>query len=250
MQLELVTAQLSKRGGRKENQDYCACLNRGGYGCYTVADGLGGHRGGALAARTAGESVIHAFAASPGASPAKLQQYLEQAREAMQGSAARAGSAGVPLKLKTTLVVLVSDFHSAFWAHVGDSRLYFFRAGKLHFQTSDHSVPQLLLKSGVITRDQIRTHEDRNRLTASFDGEDLKRIVYAAAPVELETGDAFLLCSDGFWEYVDEPEMEIDLAPASHPQAWLDAMERKLLARAAANHDNYTALAVMSRGSR
>lgn len=243
--MQLVTAQLSKTGGRKENQDYCAGLSRGGYGCYVVADGLGGHRGGALAAQTAGKSILDAFTASPGASPEELANYLEQARAAMQ--AKDATPEGIPLRLKTTLVVLVSDFQSAFWAHIGDSRLYFFRGGKLHFQTCDHSVPQQLVKSGVITPDQVRTHEDRNRLTAAFDGRDLKRVVYAATPVQLEAGDAFLLCSDGFWEYVYEPEMEADLAGTTQPERWLDLMETKLLARVKQDHDNYTALALMSR---
>ncbi len=242
--MRFLTASLSKAGGRKENQDYCAFLEQGGYGCYVLADGLGGHRGGALAAKTAGEGLLKAFAASPGASLSQLAGCLESAREAML---ARAGRAGAPPKLKTTLVVLVTDFQKALWAHIGDSRLYLFRRGRLHFQTSDHSVPQQLVKSGAITADQIRRHEDRNRLLAAFDGGDLKRVAYAGEPVQLETGDAFLLCSDGFWEYVYEREMEEDLDSATEPEIWLELMEKRLLERALCEHDNYSALALVSR---
>ncbi|NLA27454.1 MAG: serine/threonine-protein phosphatase [Firmicutes bacterium] len=242
--MQLVAAQLSKTGGRKENQDYCACLNKGGYGCYLVADGLGGHRGGALAARTAGESILKAFAASPGASIKQLKGYLDQAREEML---LRGKQSDVPLRLKTTLVVLLSDFESALWAHIGDSRLYYFKAATLHFQTSDHSVPQQLVKSGVIAAEQVRDHEDRNRLLAAFDGGDLERIEYAVEPVKLERDDAFLLCTDGFWECVYENEMEEDLAGAANPDGWLGLMEKRLLMRAKHNNDNYTALAVLSR---
>lgn len=243
--MQASAALLSKAGGRKENQDYCSFLEREGYGCYVMCDGLGGHRGGALAAKTAGEGLLEAFAASPGLSPSHLEGYLESARAAM---AARAAQESAPLKLKTTLVVLLTGLRSAHWAHIGDSRLYFFRKGALHFQTSDHSVPQQLVKSGLITADQIRSHEDRNRLTAAFDGGDLKRVVQAEAPVQLEAGDAFLLCSDGFWEPVLEPEMEADLAAAAEPGKWLELMEKRLLARTAGHeHDNYSALALMSR---
>lgn len=243
--MQLVTALLTKAGGRKENQDYGACLEQGGYGCYLVADGLGGHRGGALASQIAGRAILKAFTASPGASYEGLAGYLEQAREAMLAGMETPYSS----RLKTTLVVLVSDFKSALWAHIGDSRLYYFREGLLRFQTSDHSVPQQLLKSGAITAEQLRTHEDRNRLTAAFDGGDLERIVYAAGPVSLEPGDAFLLCSDGFWEYVYESEMEADLSHSAEPGRWLELMEERLLARVEDGNDNYTALAVISRGS-
>lgn len=242
--MQLLAAMLSKAGGRRENQDYCAFLERDGRGCYVLADGLGGHRGGALASKTAGEGLLQAFAASPGLSLQHLESYLERAREAM---ASRAAQESAPLRLKTTLVVLLAGFRSALWAHIGDSRLYFFRQGALRFQTSDHSVPQQLVRSGSISAEQIRTHEDRNRLTAAFDGGDLERVAYAEAPVQLVPGDAFLLCSDGFWEYVLEPEMEADLGGAADPEIWLELMEKRLLARAGREQDNYSALALMSR---
>ncbi len=241
-----MAATLSKTGGRQENQDYCNFRHAGGCGCYLVADGLGGHRGGGLAARTAGEGLLAAFGAAPGVSPALLKGYLAQAREAILS---RKGPAGVPLQLRTTLVVLVSDFKSALWAHIGDSRLYFFRGGSLNFQTSDHSVPQQLVKSGAISAAELRTHEDRNRLTAAFDGKDLERIKYAEEPVSLRRDDAFLLCSDGFWEYVYEQEMEEDLARAATPANWLDLMEKRLLTRAEEDCDNYSALAIICRES-
>ena len=145
--------------------------------------------------------------------------------------------------MKTTVVTLMVEQDRAIWAHVGDSRLYHFLNKKLVFQTRDHSVAQIGVMLGEITVDQIRFHEDRNRvLRALGQGDDLKVECKEQA---LEAGShAFLLCSDGFWEYVLEPEMEADLAEAADPEDWLERMRRRLAARVPADNDNNTAAAV------
>ncbi|UNC91458.1 PP2C family protein-serine/threonine phosphatase [Candidatus Contubernalis alkaliaceticus] len=239
--MKFQTAFISKTGGRKVNEDYCSFMESEGFGCYFLADGLGGHKGGALAASIAGEKLLEAFAAAPGFSGAHLVNYLENARQAFIAEKKRQGK----FSMKTTLVVLLSDFKKVFWAHIGDSRLYYFQSGRLAFQTKDHSVPQRLASSGEISAEKIRYHEDRNRLTRAFDGDDLSRIDFLKRPVDVSNGDSFLLCSDGFWEYVLEPEMEEDLLVSRSPEAWLSSMEKRLSKRAKANHDNYSALAVM-----
>ena len=231
-------AYISKRGGRVQNEDYCSYRECKGYGCYILADGLGGHRGGALASRTAAESVLKAFSDNPGAGTDLLGRYLEHAREAFN-------AAGQQLGLKTTLVILLTGDWCALWGHIGDSRLYYFTAGKITFQTKDHSLPQLMADAGEISAKQIRFHEDRNRLTGAFDGGELTRFKFHEKPVTLKKGDAFLLCSDGFWEYVFEQEMTDDFALCTGPQDWIDRLEKRLLKRVPKNHDNYSAFAVM-----
>ncbi len=235
-------ALLSKTGGRKVNEDFCCYDEKSGFGCYILADGLGGHKGGALASRTIGEAVIEAFTASPGFSAIKLIEYVEYARRSFLAARIETHE---HKSMKATLVLLLTDGHSALWGHIGDSRLYYFHAGNLLFQTKDHSVPQLLADSGEIKEDQIRFHEDRNRLTAAFDGEELVRFTIPEKPVELNSGDAFLLCSDGFWEYLTEPEMVSVLKRADKSEQWLAEMENMLLDRAETGHDNYSALAVI-----
>lgn len=240
--MSLRTASLSKTGGRKVNQDYCSYLEENNYGCYVLADGLGAYRGSGMAARITGKSVLKAFAASPGASPTKLREYLEYARVVFQRALQNEYEAR---SMKTTLLVLLTDYEQALWAHIGDSRLYYFRAGSVIYQTKDHSVPQAMVNSGDITPEEIRLHEDRNRLTRAFDGQDISRFVYSGNPAHLNQGDAFLLCSDGFWEYVYETEMEEDLSISYEPQGWLFLMEERLLRRAEPKHDNYSALAII-----
>ncbi len=235
-------AIISKAGGRNVNEDYSCYAEKGGFGCYLLADGLGGHKGGELASRTIGEAVKEAFTASPGFSTGKLIEYIEYARQAFLTALSEAHG---PRSMKTTVVVLLTDGHCALWGHIGDSRLYYFRRGSLLFQTKDHSVPQLLADSGEIREDQIRFHEDRNRLTAAFDGNEMTRFTVPEKPVALNSGDAFLLCSDGFWEYVTESEMETVLKRTRDAEIWIAELEKVLLERAETEHDNYSGLAVI-----
>lgn len=242
--MNIKAAYISKQGGRKKNEDYAAYAEKERYGCYLVADGLGGHYGGDLASKAVVKAILKAFNDSPGASVDHLKSYLDFAAKAMQRIRQELGREGA---LKTTLVALLIGRSGATWAHLGDSRLYYFRKGRLAFQTKDHSLPQRLVDLGEIRQDQVRCHEDRNRLLYVLDGEDTSRFTFSEKAVPLCAGDAFLLCSDGFWEYLYEEEMEKDLHASSTPDEWIDRMERKLLKRVEAKHDNYTALAVMVR---
>ncbi len=233
---------LSKAGGRKYNEDYSGVAEVGGFGCFVLADGLGGHRGGEIASKVTVEAIINSFKESPGASTDKLNGLVGEADHLLNNSKSEQLKSGSP---KTTLVVLLIGPNYACWAHIGDSRLYLFRNGTIYFQTKDHSVPQHLADSGRIKASDIRFHEDRNRLTAAFDGDSLNRVSYSDDRFSLATGDSFLLCSDGFWEYVFEKEMEKEISLAISAAEWLKAMELILLKRVKRDHDNYSAIAVI-----
>jgi hypothetical protein len=144
--------------------------------------------------------------------------------------------------MKSTAVVLVANQNAAVCGHIGDSRLYHFRASHIAHQTQDHSVPGALAASGDIGLQQIRFHEDRNRLLRSLGGESESSPTIETR--NLTQGDAFLLCSDGFWEYVNELEMEVDCAKASTPAEWMSFMTARLLQRAQPENDNYTGMGV------
>jgi len=240
--MNTLVSLLTSPGGRKVNEDYCCYAEKDGFGCYILADGLGGHKKGELAAKTIGEAVKEAFTASPGFSPDYIKRYVEHARRAF--STVRDQS-HANSNMKSTLVVLLIDGERALWGHIGDSRLYHFRCGKLVFQTKDHSVPQMLADSGAINQDQIRFHEDRNRLTAAFDGSAMHRFVIINKAVDIVFGDVFLICSDGFWEHITELEMESDFNQAKEPEKWLYLLEKRLLKRAKSGNDNYSALAIL-----
>ena len=145
--------------------------------------------------------------------------------------------------MKTTITFLAVNGMKAAWAHVGDSRIYHFLDGRLVSRTRDHSASQIAVMLGTITEDQIRFHEDRNRVYRALGQDGELKVDTHFEP--LRPGrHAFLLCTDGFWEYVYEEEMAEDLAAAASPEDWLARMRARLAARVPDNNDNNTAAAV------
>lgn len=239
--MRFTTAMLTRPGGHEVNEDRCNFLETGGFSCWVVADGLGGMGGGELASQLAADAMLSAFRLKPAVSQAVLAETLQAADAAIH---AGRGTDQRLRAMSSTAVILVADGARAQWAHVGDSRLYHFRDGAVRAQTLDHSVPQLLVERGEISAAAIRGHEDRNRLTMSLGSSNHCRPTILATPVALAAGDAFLLLSDGVWEYVTEREMEADLAAAESPAAWIERIETRLLRRAEKDHDNYTAVGI------
>ena len=145
----------------------------------------------------------------------------------------------------TTVACVTTDFNSTVISHIGDTRVYFFKSNKLHFQTKDHSLSQLAVEMGRIPLRDIRSDKDQNKLTRVL-GSD-----YYIPPdcdiynSPLQPGDAFILCTDGFWEYVYEEEMEADLASSATPEEALFKMEQRLLSRVTKFNDNYSAIVAM-----
>jgi serine/threonine protein phosphatase PrpC len=242
--IDLDTAVLTSAGGRQQEEDFAGFLVLQEFACWALADGLGGHRGGATAAQLAVDATLTAFRGAPGCASETLAEYFTRANQAI---AARQKEEPRLAEMRSTLVVLVSDFHRAVWGHMGDSRLYYFKRGKVFFQTKDHSVPQALCNAGEITFEQIRFHEDRNRLLRCLGSEEAGRPVIGQTARAIEAQDAFLLCTDGFWEHVTESDMEEALGCAAGAEDWLKNMEATLKRRATGAYDNYSAIAVWPR---
>ena len=242
MSARWATSMLSAAGGRPSNEDRCDFLSLPRAACWVLCDGLGGHGGGATASQVAVETILQCFQASPEISAHALEACLLSANQAIVEQQA---SDPALLRMATTAVVLVADYRKAQWAHIGDSRLYHFRGGRLIAQTKDHSVAQALADAGDIAVGEVRFHPDRGSLRRSLGNSAQSQPTVLPVPSEVTTGDAFLLASDGFWEYVTETEMEIELSKAAAPADWLKTMQRRLVARAAPDHDNYSAIAVL-----
>lgn len=234
--MKIKTAIVTNAGGKKVNDDTVEVQSFKGTYVF-VGDGLGGYAGGQRASRAACDAMME-----------RARKGGLLTKEEMEQAAAAAEKAVKTLQeetegdMKTTMVFLAMEKGNAMWMHVGDSRLYHFRDGKQISQTKDHSVSQMAVLLGQITQAEIRFHEDRNRVLRALGAAKAKPEI---SPVlEVVPADAFLLCTDGFWEYVLEEEMEQTLSQAADPQAWIDAMETILKSRVKNDNDNYTAAAV------
>lgn len=205
--MKYQVTQLSIPGARAENEDRASVAERPNAVLLVVADGLGGHSGGELAAQTVVETVTRLFQRVNEArlsDPfAFLALTLLKAHEAIR---ARARAHVPPLEARTTCVLCLIQEGYACWAHVGDSRLYHFRHGRLLRRTEDHTAIEELRRDGVITEEEMATHPRKSYLLSALGGAREPRITLSEE-VALQAEDTLLLCTDGLWEALAAEEI-------------------------------------------
>ncbi|MDR2030764.1 MAG: serine/threonine-protein phosphatase [Azoarcus sp.] len=240
--MRLSVAQRSERGGREYNEDFIGFCASETQGCFVLADGAGGHEGGALAAKTAVQHVLSFFSAAPTVDGVAINASISVARHALANARAHHPHYA---EMDTTIAALMLDTERAlaYWSHLGDSRVYLFRNGRARLLTRDHSVLQSMIDAGMFNG-ALRGNRKRSMLYVAVGSGDIPEHAVCDKPLTLLSGDIFLLCSDGFWESVGEEVMEAALQRTNAPEQWLDAMVGEIAAPDAADQDNYSALAV------
>jgi PPM family protein phosphatase len=233
-------ATLSRTGGRAANEDYGDFLQLDGSSCWVIADGLGGHQGGATASKTVVEAALQSFRERPDVSVDAVASHVAHAQAALLEAQRLEPRLS---QMRSTLVVLICSSDTAVWAHVGDSRLYHLRGGRVVDRTRDHSVGQALVDGGQIDVAAQGSHEDRSRLLRCL-GKEEEAAATVSGPHALARGDVFLLCTDGFWEAIDDLALGLDLAASEDAALWLDRLEARLRRSIGPSHDNYSATAV------
>ena len=240
---EIAAASRSERGQRERNEDRVHASRHGPLWLAVLADGAGGHHGGAEASRRAVENLPGALAMAETAFSAGALTRAVVAAHHHVLAGQRSGD-GLD-RMHSTVVVLWIDAAGgrALWTHVGDSRLYLVRRGVLRQLTSDDSVVQRMVDAGVLTPQQALVHPNRNQLISALGIEDEVEPHTLAQAVPLQAGDAFLLCSDGWWGPLADEEVLATLSGADTPEEWLDAMQRGIEAKGQPRQDNFSAIA-------
>ena len=228
-------------GPRDEQQDaaVCLCEPKLGTALLVLCDGVGGKAGGRLAANVTIEVARQLWAERGGnfEHPARdLRALCLLAHDAMNREGRPLGQSP-----RTTVVALYLRPGRAWWAHSGDSRLYHFRRGRLLTRTLDHSVLQLMVERGLVKPEEMGTHPDQGSLLQALGGDDFVEPAIAHSDVTAE--DAFLLCSDGFWERMPQEEMAALLFPKDVNQSPVSALDHAItraLERNGPRGDNVT----------
>jgi protein phosphatase len=240
--------QQSHIGGRKVNQD------RMGYS-YTrdalllvLADGMGGHQRGEVAASIALQTMSTLFRSQANPYVKKPERFLEEAFERAHEEIQRYGrERGLPDNPRTTIVACLVQHNCAVWAHCGDSRLYWVRRNQVLAQTRDHSHLEYLIAKGLASPADRGSHPDRNKLYNCLGATSTPRIELSRQ-ASLEPGDVLLLCSDGLWGMVPDAEIVQKLATQTVVQAVPDLVSMAV-AIGGPRADNTTALAISWQGA-
>ena len=233
--MQLSAYAYTNRGGRDHNED--SLRARPEEGIFVLADGLGGHRCGEVASALAVETIAAGMAEAAALDGGKLLELFQTAN----GEILRRQSQPGQEEMRTTAVALSLRGEEAAWAHIGDSRLYRFRGGELAEVTKDHSVTYRKYLGGEISYMDIYHDDDRSRLLRVL-GREPCRPETGRAPAA--PGDAFLLCSDGFWEFVYTEEAQADLCRARTPEEWAEGMLLRHIRRAPPGNDNLSLIMV------
>jgi protein phosphatase len=236
--------QESHIGGRKNNQD------RMGYSftrdalLLLLADGMGGHIQGEMAATIALQTIGSLFQQNATPYVRKPERFLEESFFAAHREIHRYRAINnLPETPRTTIVACLIQHNSAFWAHCGDSRLYWMRNGQILSRTRDHSRIETLIAQGKVDPSERDTHPDRNKLFNCLGAPNMP-IVELSRRASLQAGDIMLLCSDGLWSVLPDHVLTEQLQSKTIVRA-VPELITTATSMAGKNSDNVTALAMM-----
>ncbi|CAN5178714.1 N/A [soil metagenome] len=245
--MQIETAEMSLLGDREENQDRGRIARDEDVVLLVVADGMGGHAEGARAAETAIDALTEYFWQSP-RPILDPQGFLHIALSRAHDDVVGIGSGqSIDLRPRATCAACVVQHGTAYWAHVGDSRVYWLRNGGVYERTRDHSHVEILVREGLITEDEAADHPMRNFVECCLGGDAALPGMSVTNTRRLTSGDVLVLCTDGFWAGLDDTRLAtLGDAAALSPQ--LEALGRHAISSSAPYSDNATALVLRWQG--
>jgi PPM family protein phosphatase len=222
--MKFTIYQNSRQGPRPYNEDRLAYSYSKDALLIVVADGMGGHRHGEVAAQLAVKSLTDGFqnlAVPTLSNPAKfLEEHILQVHDAIDSLTLGNDLADSP---RTTIVAAILQDNKLYAAHVGDSRLYHFRNGQLIFRTEDHSIVQMLYRKGQLRFEDMANHPDLHKIYNCLGGDKMPDITLTS-PRDLIDGDVVFVCTDGVWTAVNDH----DIGKILHAGGILDSVPKLL----------------------
>ena len=238
-------ADITLLGGREENQDRVATAVTDHAALLVMVDGMGGHAHGAKAAEVTQQAILEAFSQTP--QPLLdplgfLHLTLGRAHEEVVKLGAQLP---IEQRPRATCAVCLVQQGAAWWAHIGDSRLYHLRRGTLLWRSRDHSHVELLLREGLITAEQAQTHPMRNFVECCLGGDPIVPDMTLTRRRPLERNDVLLVCTDGFWAGVKDTEIASELSAQGVPlKEKLLELAQRAISRTGAASDNTSVAAL------
>ncbi|GFI46901.1 serine/threonine phosphatase stp [Lachnospiraceae bacterium] len=228
-----MNSVISKKGSREINEDFFGISEGGARKIYIVADGCGGHVSGKDASKLATDILMD------------LLLHCDESAEAVRNAVSTCNLHIIEKQkvcggMRTTIAGLAKLGGKFYAFNVGDSRLYQVRDGTIIFQTEDHSVPYILYKAKIIERNEINTHEDRNKLLEALGNKDKVKINVYELGVSCD--DVFVIATDGFWEHFYDEDFKDCVR--DHEEAWLSEKAQTISMANNLGQDNYTAVVV------
>ena len=238
-------AELSLQGARDTNQDRVGAEVTGEAALLIACDGMGGHEEGERAAAIALQVIGQRFRATPQPLLDPLG-FLHLSLGAAHQQIVSIG-AEIPLenRPRATIALCLVQRGSAYWAHVGDSRTYHLRRGRVVARTRDHSHVELLVREGVIGAEQAHNHPMRNFVESCLGGEVLLPEMDVSRRQPIEADDVLLVCTDGLWAGVSDEAIAAAFAQSGTPiNEALAALCAQAVAASGSSCDNTSAVAL------
>ena len=234
---KFITEFLSEAGTKAENNDYFGYVLLDNYAIWAVADGFDEEEGAKVAARIAVESAIEYFMLRPRFNYDVIKEMMDYANLKVKEKQEETQKYSL---MHTSLLIIISNYNSILYGNIGNTRFYHIRGGYIISQSRDDSIAQLLVDEEALNISDMRFHRQRNDLLQAIGDFGKIKTNIIKKPVELMEKDVFCLATVGFWENIDEHDMENDLSRFEDKKQWLNSLEKRILASLRDNIENYT----------
>ena len=234
---KFITEFLSEAGTKAENNDYFGYVLLDNYAIWAVADGFDEEEGAKVAARIAVESAIEYFMLRPRFNYDVIKEMMDYANLKVKEKQEETQKYSL---IHTSLLIIISNYNSILYGNIGNTRFYHIRGGYIISQSRDDTIAQLLVDEEALNISDMRFHRQRNDLLQAIGDFGKIKPNIIKKPVELMEKDVFCLTTVGFWENIDEHDMENDLSRFEDKKQWLNSLEKRILASLRDNIENYT----------